>query len=605
MPAGSVRNLMDFVHRLASHPEAQEASDGQLLERFVTSRDEAAFRALLGRYGPVVLGVCRRLLGQAQDIEDAFQATFLVLVRRAGEIERGELLGNWLYGVALRTAARARSQAARRAARQQPLIEPAGNDTKEASDWRDLRTVLDEEIDRLPARYRLPFVLCYLEGKTNDEAARALSCPRGTVQSRLSWARERLRRRLTRRGLALSAGPIVTLLAENQLAASVPAELVEATLRLSLLFAAGETAAGAALAASGAVLARGVLRAMFFHKLKAVSLVVLAILVCGVSVAFWTRPAPAMMRADPNVPPSPPNQKTERRSEDESQHTAREEIKKSFQTGKAPKLIVELGNGGIEVTAGDRQGVEVNVLKQARRATEAEAREALKTINVKITQEDDIIRVIARPEEKEHWHNMGASAVITVPAAATVQLHTSNGAVKLVGGTGKADITTSNGSIDCKNRRGPIDVKTSNGSVKIEGASGKLAIHTSNGAVKIQDASGQLTIHTSNGPVEIHAAKASVHAETSNGAMHFTGSLDEGEHSFETRNGEIDIRLPADVQFRLDARTSLGHVSSTYPFKERTPSRRATSLQGTVGEHPTFSLKLRSSHGNIEVGRKE
>jgi RNA polymerase sigma factor (sigma-70 family) len=586
MPSGSVRSLVDFVHRLASPPQGQGASDGQLLERFVASRDEAAFRALLGRYGPLVLGVCRRVLAQTQDVEDAFQATFLVLVRRACDIQRGELLGNWLYGVALRTAAKARSQAAGRAARQQPLVEPAGDDTTVAADWRDLRTVLDEEIDRLPAKYRLPFVLCYLEGKSNEEAAQVLACPRGTVQSRLFWARERLRRRLTRRGLALSAGLLATLLSENTLSASVPAELAEATFRLGLLFAAGEMMAGPVLTASGAVLARGVLRAMFYNKLQVASLLLLAVVVCGVSVAFLARPAPASMLTDFPLPPAPPDQKTERRSEGQSEHTAREEIKKTFRTGKAPHLIVELGNGGIEVTAGDRQDVDITVRKQARRATEAEAREALKTVDVKITQEDDTIRVIARPKEKERWHNVGASAVIQVPAAGTVQLQTSNGSVKLMGGTGKADIHTSNGSVECQNRCGPINV------------------HTSNGAVKVHDVSGKLTIHTSNGQVDVDGSKASIHAETSNGPMHFTGSLGEGEHSFETSNGMINIELPGEAQFRLDARTSQGQISSSYHFHQNEGSRRRHSVQGTVGEQPTFSLKLRSSNGSIDVRRK-
>jgi RNA polymerase sigma factor (sigma-70 family) len=587
MPAPSASSLVDFVRRLALSPGARDASDHQLLERFVVWRDEAAFRALLHRYGGLVLGVCRRLLTQTQDIEDAFQATFLVLVRRASDIERGELLGNWLYGVALRTASKARSQAARRSARQQPLLDAADFDTTLAAQWRDVRSVLDEEIDRLPAKYRMPFVLCYLEGKTNDEAAQVLACPRGTIQSRLSWARERLRQRLTRRGLAVSAGLVATLLAGGSLAAAVPAELAENTLRLSLLFAAGETTTGAVATASGAVLARGVLKAMFLNKVKVASLVLLAIIVCGVSVAFLTRPAPAMMLTDVSLPPLPPDQKSERRPKNDGQHTAREEIRKSFQTGRAPHLIAELGNGGIEVTAGESQGVEVSVRKQARRATEAEAREALKTVNVRITQEDDTIRIIARPAEKEHWHNVGASAVITVPAAATVDLHTSNGPVKLVGGTGKADIQTSNGPVECKNRRGPLNVKTSNG------------------AIKLQEVSGKLTIHTSNGPVQVDASKASVRAETSNGSLHFKGSLGEGDHSFKTSNGSVDIVLSGDAQFRLEADTSHGKVSSSYYFSQSQASRRGTSLHGTVGEHPTFSLKLKSSNGNIEVRRGE
>src|SRR5262249_31616689 len=142
------------------------------------------------------------------DAEDAFQATFLILVRKAGSLGRPELLGNWLYGVAYRTAARARAEATRRRFREVPLIDrdlPAKESTPDGV-WRDLRPVLDEEINRLPDKYRAPFVLCYLEGKTNEEAARQLGCPLGTVLSRLARARERLRLRLTSRGLTLSVG---------------------------------------------------------------------------------------------------------------------------------------------------------------------------------------------------------------------------------------------------------------------------------------------------------------------------------------------------------------------------------------------------------------
>src|SRR5262249_55629286 len=154
--------------------------------------EEEAFRALLGRHGPMVLGVCRRLLRDPHAVEDAFQATFLVLLRRAASIARPELLGNWLYGVAYRVAARARQQAGRRARRDGPLPEdlPAAPDEDPA--WRELRPLLDAEIARLRERYRQPVVLCYLEGRTCEEAGRLLGCPAGTVKSRLSRARDQL-----------------------------------------------------------------------------------------------------------------------------------------------------------------------------------------------------------------------------------------------------------------------------------------------------------------------------------------------------------------------------------------------------------------------------
>src|SRR5262249_1365227 len=161
-----------------------------LLQRWLARRDEAAFELLLWRHGPMVLALCRRLLRHAQDAEDAFQATFLTLVRKAGSIANREALAAWLYKVAYRVALRARAAAATRAAlpitsMDLPAAEPAQDLL-----WRDLRPVLDEEVSRLPARFRGPFVLCYLEGKTNEQAARELGCPLGTVLSRLSRGRE-------------------------------------------------------------------------------------------------------------------------------------------------------------------------------------------------------------------------------------------------------------------------------------------------------------------------------------------------------------------------------------------------------------------------------
>src|SRR5262249_24569164 len=158
-------------------------------ERFVRRRDEAAFEALVWRHAPLVLGVCRRVLRHEQDAEDAFQATFLTLVRKARSIGRKQSVGSWLYKVAYRAAVQAKAAAGRRAAREKPWAgEPAGEPSEDVI-WRDLRPVLDEEVGRLPARYRVPFVLCYLNGKTSAEAAREIGCPAGTIMSRLAWAR--------------------------------------------------------------------------------------------------------------------------------------------------------------------------------------------------------------------------------------------------------------------------------------------------------------------------------------------------------------------------------------------------------------------------------
>jgi RNA polymerase sigma factor (sigma-70 family) len=209
------------LQRLGSIPEV-EGSDAQLLERFARESDEAAFTSLMRRHGPLVWDVCRRVLAQEQAAEDAFQATFLVLVHKARSVSKRESVRSWLYGVALRVAVRARQREGLRRLREQNASLRPVAEKSPANSWEDLRPILDEEIQRLPEKYRLPIILCYLEGKTNDEAARQLNCPRGTLAVRLARARERLRSQLHRRGVTLSAGSLAALLAENAASAAVP-----------------------------------------------------------------------------------------------------------------------------------------------------------------------------------------------------------------------------------------------------------------------------------------------------------------------------------------------------------------------------------------------
>ena len=239
----------------AASRAAGEEADGQLLELFGAQRDEGAFATLVKRYGPLVLGVCRRVLCHEQDAEDAFQATFLVLVRNARSIRKSESLGSWLYGVASRIARRAKEVRARRAVQRVDLPNIAAPES--CPDWlvRDLRPVLDEEVNRLPPKYRLPFVLCHVEGKTNEQAARELGCPVGTVLSRLARARGRLRARLNRRGLAVRANLLAAALAEALACPAVPAHMANSTAKAAALHAAGKTAASGVFSANVIALA--------------------------------------------------------------------------------------------------------------------------------------------------------------------------------------------------------------------------------------------------------------------------------------------------------------------------------------------------------------
>src|SRR5262245_60248500 len=271
-----------FLRPLSPLRPPSDGSDAHLLDRFVRCRDAGAFAALMERHGPMVLGVCRRVLRDAQDADDAFQATFLVLIRKAAGLRRPELLGNWLYGVAYRIALQARAAARRRPVPERQVEDVPAAEPVDEKVWDELRPVLDEEVNRLPEKYRAPVVLCYLEGKTYTEAARALGWPEGTVSGRLARAREKLRRRLALRGLTLSAAALGTILCQ-QGSAAVPAALAQATLKGVLLTASGQAAAGL-LSAQAVALSQGALRVALAVKLKVLTVALVAAGLVGVGV---------------------------------------------------------------------------------------------------------------------------------------------------------------------------------------------------------------------------------------------------------------------------------------------------------------------------------
>jgi RNA polymerase sigma factor (sigma-70 family) len=218
----------------------EPAEPAVLLRRFIKKRDEAAFAALVEHFGPLVLNLCRRMLHHEQDAEDAFQATFLVLARKAKSIDRHASVGSWLYRVAFRIARDIQTKKARLPVQAPESLEPAAADTTADLVWRDLRPILDAEVNRLPPKYREPFVLCNLQGMSNEEAADELDLPLGTVASRLSRAREWLRKRLSRRGLSLSVGALAMILFSRGRATAAPPELMRSASRAALRFANGD-----------------------------------------------------------------------------------------------------------------------------------------------------------------------------------------------------------------------------------------------------------------------------------------------------------------------------------------------------------------------------
>jgi RNA polymerase sigma factor (sigma-70 family) len=274
MTSGSSADLQRQFRTLFGAGAVGSLPDGQLLDRFASRRDdegaEAAFTALVERHGPMVLRVCRGVLGDVHEAQDAFQAVFLVLARKAGSIRERDTVGPWLHGVATRVSAKAKARAARRRAHDRKAAERAGPHSAQDAELSWMWAELHEEVDRLPETYRAPVVLCYLEGLTNEEAAGRLRWPVGTVKVRLSRARDRLRRRLSRRGLAPAVGLLGAATASD--AAALPPTLVDLTVRAAM-----GRAANGAVAATALSLAEEALRTMMLAKLKLGALGMLSI----------------------------------------------------------------------------------------------------------------------------------------------------------------------------------------------------------------------------------------------------------------------------------------------------------------------------------------
>lgn len=281
--------VMQWLRRLAT-VSGESRPDHELIGRFAQDGDEAAFTSLVQRHGPMIYGVCLRLLDQGQDAEDAFQATFLVLARKARSIRKQESVSCWLYGVASRIARNVRRKGAKQ---RHETIHDVGSPPADVT-WREVRTVLDEELARLPERLRLPLVLCYLDGKTRDEAAQELGWSEPTLRGRLERGRDLLRSRLTGRGVTLSSALLATMLTENA-ASALPASLARSTVAAAGVIAAGKPLAGVVSAQIvGLVLME--VNAMFIGKLIHAAIIILAATVLLGGVAAGTG---ALLREEP------------------------------------------------------------------------------------------------------------------------------------------------------------------------------------------------------------------------------------------------------------------------------------------------------------------
>jgi RNA polymerase sigma factor (sigma-70 family) len=273
MSRQQLRREVECIRYLAGAPARKEFTDDELLNQFLQHGDETAFAGLVQRHGPLVWGLCRRVLGQEQDAEDAFQATFVILARKAGAIRRQRSLASWLYEVAFRVALKARAKARQRQTREREAVAMAQSGSVPESAWRELQGIIDEEVNRLPAKYRRPLVLCCLQGKTQAQAARALGCPAGSMSRCLTQGRELLRRRLERRGLTVPAAFAGTLFLGQGAQAALRATLLRDTLQSVRAFL--QTGA-AGLSASVGTLVEGGLKTLAITKLKVLLVLVLA-----------------------------------------------------------------------------------------------------------------------------------------------------------------------------------------------------------------------------------------------------------------------------------------------------------------------------------------
>jgi RNA polymerase sigma factor (sigma-70 family) len=288
MPDKGMNRVVQHLFKVARGRAGGELTDGQLLESFLAKREEAVFEAMVHRHGPMVLAVCRRVLGHVQDAEDAFQGAFLVLLRKAGGIHPREKVADWLYGVTCRVALKARVARQRRLAREKPLS--ACHEPQASEPNRDWLPLLDRELQALPAKYRLPIILCDLEGKSARQAAGQLGWREGTLSGRLCRGRALLCRRLSRRGFTLSVAGLAAGVSAQAASVKVPAALAAATVKAASFVGIKEAATAGAISAQAAFLAEGVIKTMFISNLKTclVSVLALVIVATGLGRALYT-----------------------------------------------------------------------------------------------------------------------------------------------------------------------------------------------------------------------------------------------------------------------------------------------------------------------------
>ena len=327
MATAPVDSVIRLLRRVARAGEKSGQTDGDLVESFLERKDEAAFEALVRRHGPMVLGVCRRVVRDYHDAEDAFQATFLILVRKATTIRPAGMVANWLHGVAYRTAMKARAMTAKRRTREQQASPMPERESAPHDSWSELRPLLDRELNGLPESYRLAILLCDLEGKTIKEASLLLALPQGTLAGRLTRGRKLLAKRLASRGVTLSAGSLAAVMSQNVTSAGLPAALLDSTVHAAASLAAGRAIAAGSVPDRVAFLMGEVGKSMMLSKFKTfVMTLLVAAIVFGSGRMLAQRPEPEEISAVKSAA-APPDTETTKKAKAEPVATDREQLK--------------------------------------------------------------------------------------------------------------------------------------------------------------------------------------------------------------------------------------------------------------------------------------
>lgn len=301
-PAGAV---LEHLRRQAAAEAMGHLADGQLMERFLATGEEAAFAALLYRHGPMVWRTCQRILRHRHNAEDVFQATFLTLARRAAAIRKRASVACWLHGVCYRLAHRLQAELARKPPVTAGEADSSTPDPTNQACMNEVQAALDDELARMSEKYRLPLVLCYLEGKTRDEGALHLGWSLSTLKRRLERGRQMLAARLKRRGLSLGVVLVSATLLENAAAVAVPPTLLSSTCKITTLSATGQALTGV-VSARVAALSEGMVHAMRMTRLKLTAAVVLTVGILS-GAGLWAanqRPGKAPPAAQAAPPPA-------------------------------------------------------------------------------------------------------------------------------------------------------------------------------------------------------------------------------------------------------------------------------------------------------------